>query len=125
MIERKHKWMPHILIAVTVAFLTLFLIVPLIFVLAQAFKNGLGVYLASITDTYAVQALALTLVTVCIAVAVNTIFGLFAAWTLTRYRFPGRRVLNTLIDLPLSVSPVIAGLIFLLTFGRLAPFIRC
>ncbi len=121
MIERKHKWMPHILIAVTVAFLTLFLIVPLIFVLAQAFKNGLGVYLASITDTYAVQALALTLVTVCIAVAVNTIFGLFAAWTLTRYRFPGRRVLNTLIDLPLSVSPVIAGLIFLLTFGRFSP----
>ena len=121
MIERKNKWIPRLLIGLTVGFLTLFLIVPLLFVLYQAFSKGLGVYLEAITDTYAVQALVLTLVTVLIAVAVNTIFGLFAAWSLTRYRFFGRKILNTFIDLPLSVSPVIAGLIFLLTFGRARP----
>lgn len=119
--QQTGKWVPRLLIGLTVAFLTLFLIVPLLFVLAQAFSRGLGVYLASITDTYAVQALALTLVTVLIAVAVNTIFGLFAAWSLTRYRFFGYKILNTFVDLPLSVSPVIAGLIFLLTFGRFSP----
>ena len=121
MIERKNKWVPRLLIGLTVAFLALFLVVPLLFVLYQAFSKGLGVYFEAITDTYAVQALVLTLVTVLIAVAVNTIFGLFAAWSLTRYRFFGRKILNTFIDLPLSVSPVIAGLIFLLAFGRASP----
>lgn len=120
-IERKSKWIPGLLIGATVAFLVLFLVVPLVFVLVQAFSKGLGVYFQSITDTYAVQALALTLATVLSAVAVNTIFGLFAAWSLTRYRFFGRKIINTFIDLPLSVSPVIAGLIFLLTFGRSSP----
>ena len=120
-IERKSKWIPRLLIGATVAFLVLFLVVPLVFVLVQAFSKGLGVYFQSITDTYAVQALALTLATVLSAVAVNTIFGLFAAWSLTRYRFFGRKIINTFIDLPLSVSPVIAGLIFLLTFGRSSP----
>ena len=119
--QQSRKWVPRLLIGLTVAFLTLFLIVPLLFVLAQAFSRGLGVYLSSITDTYAMQALALTLVTVLVAVAVNTIFGLFAAWSLTRYRFFGYKILNTFVDLPLSVSPVIAGLIFLLTFGRFSP----
>lgn len=120
-IERKSKWIPRLLIGATVAFLVLFLVVPLVFVLVQTFSKGLGVYFQSITDTYAVQALALTLATVLSAVAVNTIFGLFAAWSLTRYRFFGRKIINTFIDLPLSVSPVIAGLIFLLTFGRSSP----
>ena len=119
--QQSGKWVPRLLIGLTVAFLTLFLIVPLLFVLAQAFSRGLGVYLSSITDTYAMQALALTLVTVLVAVAVNTIFGLFAAWSLTRYRFFGYKILNTFVDLPLSVSSVIAGLIFLLTFGRFSP----
>ena len=120
-IERLSNWFPRLLIGATVAFLVLFLVVPLVFVLVQAFSKGLGVYFQSITDTYAVQALALTLATVLSAVAVNTIFGLFAAWSLTRYRFFGRKIINTFIDLPLSVSPVIAGLIFLLTFGRSSP----
>ena len=121
MAKQQNKWIKRLLIGVAVLFLTLFLVVPLVFVLVQAFRAGFGVYFSAITDTYALQALALTLVTVLIAVAVNTIFGLFAAWSLTRYRFPGRKLLNTLIDLPLSVSPVIAGLIFLLTFGRFSP----
>lgn len=119
--QRKSKWVPRLLIGLTVAFIALFLIVPLVFVLVQAFSKGLAVYFDAITNTYAVQALALTLITVLIAVAVNTIFGLFAAWSLTRYRFFGYKIINTFIDLPLSVSPVIAGLIFLLTFGRFSP----
>ena len=121
MIKQKNKWVRRLLIGLTVAFLGLFLVVPLVFVLVQAFSRGLGVYWEAVSDTFAVQALVLTLVTVFTAVAVNTIFGLFAAWSLTRYRFFGRKILNTFIDLPLSVSPVIAGLIFLLTFGRFSP----
>ena len=121
MIKQKNKWVRRLLISLTVAFLGLFLVVPLVFVLVQAFSRGLGVYWEAVSDTFAVQALVLTLVTVFTAVAVNTIFGLFAAWSLTRYRFFGRKILNTFIDLPLSVSPVIAGLIFLLTFGRFSP----
>ena len=119
--KKPNRWIPRLLIGLTVAFLTLFLVIPLVFVLVQAFSRGLGVYFEAITDTYAVQALLLTLVTVILAVAVNTIFGLFAAWSLTRYRFFERKILNTFIDLPLSVSPVIAGLVFLLTFGRFSP----
>lgn len=119
--EQKNKWLPRLLIGITVAFLGLFLVVPLLFVLYQAFQGGLAVYWQAVSDTYAVQALLLTLGTVSVAVAVNTIFGLFAAWSLTRYRFFGRKMINTLIDLPLSVSPVIVGLIFLLTFGRSSP----
>lgn len=119
--QKQNKWIPRILIAATVGFLGLFLVLPLLFVLAQAFSRGVDVYLQAITDTYALQALVLTLVTVLIAVAVNTIFGLFAAWSLTRYRFFGSKIINTFIDLPLSISPVIAGLIFLLTFGRFSP----
>lgn len=119
--QKQNKWIPRILIAATVGFLGLFLVLPLLFVLAQAFSRGVDVYLQAITDTYALQALVLTLVTVLIAVAVNTMFGLFAAWSLTRYRFFGSKIINTFIDLPLSISPVIAGLIFLLTFGRFSP----
>lgn len=119
--RKESVWTRRVLIGITVAFLALFLVLPLTFVLVQAFRRGLGVYFDAITNPYAVQALALTLVTVFFAVAVNTIFGLFAAWSITRYRFFGRRIINTFIDLPLSVSPVIAGLVFLLTFGRFSP----
>lgn len=119
--QNRNPWAPRLLIGLTVAFLTLFLVIPLVFVLVQAFSKGFGVYLSAVSNTFAVQALVLTLVTVLIAVAVNTIFGLFAAWSLTRYRYFGYKIINTFIDLPLSVSPVIAGLVFLLTFGRASP----
>ena len=91
MIKQKNKWVRRLLIGLTVAFLGLFLVVPLVFVLVQAFSRGLGVYWEAVSDTFAVQALVLTLVTVFTAVAVNTIFGLFAAWSLTRYRFLAAR----------------------------------
>ena len=119
--QKKSKWVKRLLIGLTVAFVALFLVLPLLFVLTQAFSRGLDVYWQAISEPYARQALALTLVTVLAAVSVNTIFGLFAAWCLTRYRFFGYKILNTFIDLPLSVSPVIAGLVFLLTFGRFSP----
>ncbi len=109
------------LIALCALFVALFLVLPLAFVLVQAFKAGLSAYFAHIADPYAVKALILTLKATLTAVAVNTAFGLCAAWTVTKYAFRGKKLLTTSIDLPLSVSPVIAGLIYLLTFGRNSP----
>lgn len=74
--------------------------------------------MAAVTDTYAVKSILLTVEATLIAVAVNTVFGLFAAWTITKFRFRGKKVISTLIDLPLTISPIIAGLIYVLTFGR-------
>ena len=108
------KW---ILIAVAVLFIGLMVILPLITVLTQAFSKGLDVYLAAIRDPDALAALRLTIITALIAVPLNTLFGLAAAWAITKFRFRGKQVLVTLIDLPFAVSPVISGLIFVLLFG--------
>ena len=104
-----------------VSFCILFLIVPLIFVLANAFKSGMEHYVQHITQPFALKALILTIQVTLITAIVNVIFGVGAAWTVTKYSFRGKKFLTTFIDLPLSVSPVIAGLIFLLTFGRTSP----
>lgn len=109
------------LISICVLFVAVFLILPLVFVFVQAFRNGITVYLENITDKYTVKAFWLTVLSMISAVAVNIIFGLFAAWAVTRYRYKGRKLLITLIDLPLSVSPVIAGFVYILTFGRSSP----
>ena len=109
------------LLAVAVAFVALMLVLPLVCVLATAFRDGVDAYLAAVTDEYAVDALGLTVVATVTAVAVNTVFGLCAAWMVTKFRFRGRKLLTALIDLPMAVSPVIAGLSFLLVFGRQAP----
>ena len=108
------KW---ILISVAVLFIGLMVILPLITVLTQAFSKGLDVYLAAIRDPDALAALRLTIMTALIAVPLNTLFGLAAAWAITKFRFRGKQVLVTLIDLPFAVSPVISGLIFVLLFG--------
>lgn len=110
-----------VLIAICVLFISVFLILPLVFVLVQAFKNGAAAYFSDIADIYTVKAFWLTVVATVSAVTVNAFFGLFAAWAVTRYNFRGRKLLMTLIDIPLSVSPVIAGLVFLLIFGRSSP----
>ncbi|MDE1169944.1 MAG: sulfate ABC transporter permease subunit CysW [Verrucomicrobium sp.] len=107
-----------LLLAVTAAFLLLFLVVPLGEVFAEAFAQGPGVAWAALRDPDCRAAIGLTLLTAAIAVPLNTAFGIAAAWALTRYRFPGRRVLSVLIDLPLWVSPVIGGLVYVLLFGR-------
>jgi sulfate/thiosulfate transport system permease protein len=115
------------LIAVALAFLTLFLFMPLAFVFAQALSKGLQVYAAAIFDEDAVAAIRLTLVSAAIAVPLNLVFGVAAAWAIAKFSFPGKNVLTTLIDLPFSVSPVIAGLIFVLIFGLqgwLGPWLR-
>ena len=108
------RWL---LIAVALGFLTLFLFVPLVFVFYEALKKGLGVYLAAISDPDAVDAIRLTLLTAVIAVPLNLVFGVAAAWSIAKFNFRGKNVLTTLIDLPFSVSPVISGLIFVLLFG--------
>lgn len=109
------KW---ILIGISVLFALLFLILPLFTVITEAFKGGWAMYKEAITDKYTVRAIILTLEAAGVAVLVNTIFGLFAAWAVTKFRFKGKKLLTTFIDIPVTVSPIIAGLIFILTFGR-------
>ncbi|HEY3486877.1 MAG TPA: sulfate ABC transporter permease subunit CysW [Gammaproteobacteria bacterium] len=105
------------LIAIALLFLSLFLVVPLVAVFTQAFARGVQVYFAAITEPDAWHAVKLTLLAAAIAVPLNTVFGLAAAWAIAKFHFRGKQVLITLIDLPFAVSPVIAGLIYVLLFG--------
>ncbi len=109
------------LLALAVAFVALMLALPLVAVLATAFREGAGAWWRAVSDEYAVKALALTLFATVVAVGVNTAVGLCAAWATTRFSFRGKKLLTALIDLPMAVSPVIAGLSFLLVFGRKSP----
>ena len=110
-------WIRWTLIAVALAFLALFLFVPLVSVFVEAFKKGWDVYIASITEPDALSAVKLTLIAAAISVPLNLVFGVAAAWAIAEFDFRGKSVLLTLIDLPFSVSPVIAGLIYVLVFG--------
>jgi len=110
-------WVRRALIAVALAFLGLFLFVPLVAVFAEALKKGVDVYLAAIVEPDALAAIRLTLVAAAISVPLNCVFGVAAAWAIAKFDFRGKNLLLTLIDLPFSVSPVIAGLIFVLVFG--------
>ena len=112
------KW---ILIGISFIFVFLMLVLPLITVITEALKQGWKVYLEAVSDNYTIKAVILTLEATVCAVAVNTIFGLVAAWALSKFHFKGKKLLSTLIDLPVTVSPIIAGLIFVLTFGRQSP----
>lgn len=109
------KWA---LITLCSIFLVVMLILPLVYVAVTAFRDGIGAFAKAVTDRYAVKSILLTVEVTLITVTVNTIFGIFAAWVITKYRFRGKKVLSALIDLPLTISPIIAGLIFVLTFGR-------
>ena len=108
-----------VLITVSILFLVMLLIVPLILVLAEAFRNGAAVFKEAVLDTYTIKAMQLTVVATFSSVVINTVFGLFAAWSITKFNFKGKKFLTTLVDIPFSVSPVIAGLVFILTFGRI------
>jgi sulfate transport system permease protein len=110
-------WVRRLLTAVALAFLTLLVFLPLVAVFAFALQKGLGAYVAAIVRPEAVAAIKLTLLTAAVAVPVNVVFGLGAAWLLAKYVFAGKRILTALIDVPFSVSPVIAGLVFVLLFG--------
>ena len=107
------------LIGISLFFLTVMLLIPLGCVIFNALKDGFPVLFDAILDKYTLHALSLTLLATVLAVAVNTVFGVFAAYLLSKFYFRGRQVLATLIDLPFSISPVIAGLIFILTFGNI------
>jgi len=106
-----------VLIGVSLLFLTVILIVPVAAVLGYAFAEGLGVYLAALSSPDTLAAVRLTLTTAAIVVPINTVFGVAAAWAIAKFDFRGKQLLITLIDLPFSVSPVIAGLVFVLLFG--------
>ncbi len=115
--------------AVTIAaiFIALFLVLPLVVVFSQALAGGWSAALAAIRDYDALQAIRLTLIVAAIAVPLNAIFGISAAWAITKFDFPGKSLLTTLIDLPFSVSPVISGLVYMLIFGMqgwLGPWLR-
>ena len=110
------------LITITVAFLVLMLVVPLVSVLASSLREGIGFYIQAVTTEYVRSALKVTILATVIAVLINTFFGICAAWLLTRFSFKGKQVLATLIDIPFSISPVIVGLAYLMTFGRLGWF---
>lgn len=110
-------WIRWSLITLALAFMTMFLCLPLLLVLFQAFAKGWAAYADAVSNPDTLAALRLTLVVALVTVPLNTLFGVAAAWAITRFRFPGRNLLTTLIDLPFSVSPVISGLIFILLFG--------
>ncbi|MEG6507658.1 sulfate ABC transporter permease subunit CysW [Methyloligella sp. 2.7D] len=115
------------LIAIAIGFLALFVLLPLGAVFAEAFRAGFGAYWEAVSEPDAVAAIKLTLLAAGIAVPANLVFGIAASWAIAKYEFRGKSLLNTLIDLPFSISPVISGLIYILLFGAqsvLGPFLR-
>ena len=116
--RKESKFIKWLLIGISFLFIFVMLVLPLVTVITEALKQGFAVYAEAISDKYTVKALLLTLEAAVTATVINTIFGLFAAWLLTKFHFRGKKLLGSLIDLPVTVSPIIAGLIFVLTFGR-------
>jgi sulfate/thiosulfate transport system permease protein len=114
---RDARWVKYAILALSLSFFTLFLLMPLLAVFGEAFAKGWRVYLAALADPVALSAIKLTLIAAAVAVPLNLVFGVAAAWAITKFDFRGKQFLITLIDLPFSVSPVIAGLIYVLLFG--------
>lgn len=120
-------WVRWILTGLALIFLSLFLLLPLVAVFFEALKKGWEVYLTAITEPDALAAIQLTLIAAAIAVPLNLVFGIAAAWAIAKFEFRGKSILISLIDLPFSVSPVVAGLIYMLIFGLqgwLGPWLR-
>jgi sulfate transport system permease protein len=121
------RWVRICLVAVTLLFLSVFLLLPLILVFSEALHQGMRAYLLALSDRYTLDAIELTLLAAGISVPLNLVFGLAASWAIAKFDFVGKSALLTLIDLPFAVSPVIAGLIFVLVFGLqgwLGPWLR-
>jgi sulfate/thiosulfate transport system permease protein len=114
---REAPWVKWTILSLGLSFFALFLLLPLATVFTEALRKGFDVYLAALTEPDAVSALKLTLLAAAIAVPLNLVFGVWAAWLVTKFDFRGKSFLVTLIDLPFSVSPVVAGLIYVLMFG--------
>ncbi|KXY32459.1 sulfate ABC transporter permease subunit CysW [Bacillus mycoides] len=115
-VTKESKFVPILFITITILFLSLFLLLPLVTIFMKAFERGIDVYIAAVTDQEAFLAIRLTLLVALIVVPLNTIFGIAAAWLITKFQFKGKQVLLSLIELPFAVSPVIAGLVFVLLF---------
>ena len=115
--NRDAAWARWLLTGIALAFLAFFLVLPLVVVFGQAFSKGIPFFLAAIREPDAMAAIRLTLLTVAIVVPANVIFGIAAAWAIAKFKFRGKSLLTTLIDLPFAVSPVISGLVYVLVFG--------
>lgn len=117
----------YVLIGLAIAFLGLFVVMPLVSVFAEGLSKGIGAYAAAVVEPDALSAIKLTLLVAAISVPLNIVFGIAAAWAIAKFDFPGKSLLTTFIDLPFSVSPVVAGLIYVLLFGAhgwLGPWLR-
>ena len=118
---REPTWLKNFLIFLAGFFLFVMLIMPLILVAKEALAKGLEFYFQALTDEFALKALFLTIEATICAVILNTIFGISSAWLLTKFDFRGKTFLGSLIDLPFAISPVVAGLFFIMLFGRMSP----
>ncbi|MBD1822367.1 sulfate ABC transporter permease subunit CysW [Cyanobacteria bacterium FACHB-DQ100] len=116
--KKKTEWVPIVLITIAIGFLALIIYIPAINVFYQAFRKGMGPFLANIRQPNFITAVRLTIALAAISVPLNTIFGLCAAWALARKQFRGRTLLLSIIDLPFAISPVVAGLMLVLLYGR-------
>ena len=125
--DKKNNIIKYILIAVSILFVGIMLVLPLIAIIVNSLQKGWAFYIRSLTDKYVLSALKITVIATISALIINTFFGVAAAWLLTKFSFRGKHILATLIDIPFSISPVIAGLAFIMTFGRMgwaAPYIE-
>jgi sulfate transport system permease protein len=116
--QRENKFVKYGLITISVIFLILMLIIPLVSIISEALSKGFNAYVKAVSDGYTFKAMNLTITATIAATILNTLFGICAAWTITKFKFKGKNLLGALIDLPFAISPVIAGLVFVLTFGR-------
>ncbi|MBD2678212.1 MULTISPECIES: sulfate ABC transporter permease subunit CysW [Nostoc] len=116
--KEQNKWVPIVLISIAIAYLSLVQYLPAINVFVQAFSKGVGPFLSNLTKPAFLHAAWLTLLLAAIALPLNTVFGLCAAWAIARHKFPGRAIVLSIIDLPFSISPVVAGLMIVLLYGR-------
>ncbi|MBO2535322.1 sulfate ABC transporter permease subunit CysW [Rummeliibacillus suwonensis] len=125
--KKEVNWTKYILISLMFLYLVVFLLIPLVFIFVKAFEKGAEVYFAAITEPDALSAIKLTILVAIISVPLNVVFGIAAAWLITKFQFKGKQILLSLIELPFAVSPVIAGLVLVLFFGPrgvLGPFLN-
>lgn len=124
--DKKNNTIKYVLITICLLFVGIMLVLPLIAIIINSLQKGWAFYIKSLTDKYVLSALKVTIIATISALIINTFFGIIAAWLLTKFSFRGKHILATLIDIPFSISPVIAGLAFIMTFGRMgwaAPYI--
>ena len=124
--DKKNNIIKYVLIGVSILFVGIMLVLPLSAIIVNSLQRGWAFYIRSLTDKYVLSALKITVIATISALIINTFFGIAATWLLTKFSFRGKHILATLIDIPFSISPVIAGLAFIMTFGRMgwaAPYI--